>query len=84
MKSRLKRFASAKSLRLKSPASEGCHARYRIGIRPPLFLAYGLEISIIVDISACNVSGTLRDVCPKGASYIGLDMAPWSGRRRRD
>ncbi len=44
--------------------------------QPPLFLAYGLETSIIVDIGARNINGTLRDVCPKGAPYIGLDMAP--------
>jgi len=40
------------------------------------FETYGLETSIIVDIGACNINGTLRDVCPSGAFYIGLDVAP--------
>lgn len=40
------------------------------------FEAYGLATSTIVDLGAGNVNGTLRDVSPKGAYYIGLDMAP--------
>ncbi len=58
---------------------EGCHARHLIGIRPPLFEAYGLETSIIVDIGACNINGTVRDVCPRGAPYLSLHMAPGPG-----
>lgn len=43
------------------------------------FEAYECVPSIIVDLGACNVNGTLREVAPKGACYIGLDTAPGPG-----
>jgi SAM-dependent methyltransferase len=43
------------------------------------FETYGLTTSTIVDLGACNVNGTLRDVSPNGACYIGLDVAPGPG-----
>jgi SAM-dependent methyltransferase len=43
------------------------------------FETYGLDASTIVDIGACNINGTLRDVCPSGAFYVGLDVAPGPG-----
>lgn len=33
----------------------------------------------IVEIGAQNVNGTLRDVCPQGLEYIGLDFADGEG-----
>jgi SAM-dependent methyltransferase len=47
---------------------------YEIGRR---FLEiYGRPSSTIVEIGACDVNGTLRDFCPQGAHYIGLDLLP--------
>ena len=43
------------------------------------FETYGLATSTIVELGACNVNGTLRDVAPKNARYIGLDVAPGAG-----
>jgi len=37
------------------------------------------EFSEIVDLGAMNVNGTLRDHCPAGARYIGLDMEAGPG-----
>jgi len=35
--------------------------------------------SIVVELGAMNVNGTLRDTCPPVAAYIGLDMAAGPG-----
>jgi SAM-dependent methyltransferase len=46
---------------------------YEIGRR---FLEiYGKPSSTIVEIGALDVNGTLRDFCPQGARYCGLDLA---------
>jgi GT2 family glycosyltransferase/SAM-dependent methyltransferase len=50
---------------------------YEIGRR---FLeAYAGQSSTVVDLGACNVNGTLRDVCPEGTRYFGLDVAAGPG-----
>jgi SAM-dependent methyltransferase len=43
------------------------------------FETYGGATSTIVELGACNVNGTLRDVTPSGACYIGLDIVPGPG-----
>ena len=37
------------------------------------------EFLTVVDLGAQDVNGSLRDHCPPGANYIGLDMAPGRG-----
>lgn len=37
------------------------------------------SFSKILDIGAQNVNGTLRDVCPPGAQYIGVDVSEGEG-----
>jgi len=50
---------------------------YEIGRR---FLEiYGKPSSTIVEIGALDVNGTLRDFCPKGARYFGLDLVSGPG-----
>jgi SAM-dependent methyltransferase len=50
---------------------------YKIG---GLFLkAYAKASSRVVELGAMNVNGTLRDFCPLGATYIGLDAAAGLG-----
>ena len=44
-----------------------------------LFEIYGQATSTIIELGACNVNGTLRDVSPAGARYIGLDVASGPG-----
>jgi SAM-dependent methyltransferase len=43
------------------------------------FAAYALPTSTIVELGAFNVNGTLRDVAPRGARYIGLDLTSGLG-----
>ena len=43
------------------------------------FAAYAGGASTIIELGALNVNGTLRDVCPKRAHYIGLDLSPGPG-----
>jgi SAM-dependent methyltransferase len=44
------------------------------------FQVYGAnQLRTIVDLGSQDVNGTLRDHCPPGAHYIGLDMAPAKG-----
>jgi SAM-dependent methyltransferase len=40
---------------------------------------YGKPSSTIVEIGALDVNGTLRDFCPKGAQYFGLDLMSGPG-----
>jgi SAM-dependent methyltransferase len=50
---------------------------YEIGRR---FLEiYGKPSSTIVEIGALDVNGTLRDFCPQGARYFGLDLVSGPG-----
>jgi SAM-dependent methyltransferase len=37
------------------------------------------EFSEIVELGSQNVNGSLRDHCPAGARYVGMDMAPGNG-----
>ncbi|MCK0208569.1 class I SAM-dependent methyltransferase [Starkeya koreensis] len=37
------------------------------------------EFRQVVELGSQNVNGTLRDHCPPGANYLGLDMAPGAG-----
>jgi SAM-dependent methyltransferase len=50
-----------------------------LAIGRSFFATYGLATSTIVELGACNVNGALRDVSPKAARYIGLDIAPGPG-----
>jgi SAM-dependent methyltransferase len=44
------------------------------------FQVYGAnQLRTIVDLGSQDVNGTLRDHCPPGTHYIGLDMAPAKG-----
>jgi SAM-dependent methyltransferase len=43
------------------------------------FAVYALPTSMIVELGAFNVNGTLRDVAPRDARYIGLDLTPGPG-----
>jgi SAM-dependent methyltransferase len=43
------------------------------------FGTYPLETATVVDIGSQNVNGSLRDVCPKHYTYIGLDYSPANG-----
>ncbi|MDX8500840.1 methyltransferase domain-containing protein [Mesorhizobium sp. VK4C] len=43
------------------------------------FAMYVHDRSVIVEIGARDVNGTLREVCPGCAAYIGLDVEPGSG-----
>src|SRR6516225_1952547 len=50
---------------------------YEIGRR--VLEIYGTSHATIVEIGACNVNGALRDFCPEGANYIGLDIEAGPG-----
>ena len=39
------------------------------------FDIYVMKADTIVEIGSWNINGTLRDFCPPGATYIGLDQA---------
>jgi len=43
------------------------------------FKAYPLENATVVEIGSQIVNGSLREVCPKHYSYIGLDYSPGNG-----
>jgi SAM-dependent methyltransferase len=44
------------------------------------FQVYGAnQLRTVVDLGSQDVNGTLRDHCPPGTHYIGLDMAPAKG-----
>ncbi|MFO1104300.1 MAG: methyltransferase domain-containing protein [Methylocystis sp.] len=38
------------------------------------FEAYGRSDQLIVEFGSCDVNGSLRDFCPEGAAYLGLDI----------
>jgi hypothetical protein len=50
---------------------------YEIGRR--FFEAYGTPQSVIIEFGSLNVNGTLRDFCPAGAQWIGLDLTECPG-----
>lgn len=33
----------------------------------------------ILEVGSCNVNGGLRDICPSGSEWIGVDIAPGPG-----
>lgn len=37
------------------------------------------EFSEVVELGSQNVNGSLRDHCPDGARYVGMDLAPGNG-----
>ena len=37
------------------------------------------EFTEVVELGSQNVNGSLRDHCPAGARYVGMDMAPGNG-----
>ena len=37
------------------------------------------EFAEVVELGSQNVNGSLRDHCPAGARYVGMDMAPGNG-----
>ena len=37
------------------------------------------EFADVVELGSQNVNGSLRDHCPAGARYVGMDMAPGNG-----
>lgn len=43
------------------------------------FSRFPLESSVVVEIGSQNVNGSIRDVCPKHYTYVGLDYAPANG-----
>jgi hypothetical protein len=43
------------------------------------FKAYPLENATVVEIGSQIVNGSIREVCPKHYSYIGLDYTPGNG-----
>ena len=41
------------------------------------------EFTEVVELGSQNVNGSLRDHCPAGARYVGMDMAPREWHRPR-
>src|SRR5579872_1762377 len=43
------------------------------------FETYAKPDAVVVEFGSRNVNGSLRDACPKGVTYVGLDVAPGPG-----